>query len=63
MQHEITYSFPNFNSEAVEIWERINNFISHFTEHVIIYSCWDLSYVMSVKGPATMIFDCEHTGT
>ena len=29
-----TYSFPNFN-------EWINNFIPHFTVHMIIYPSWD----------------------
>ena len=28
---------------AVEVWERMNNFIQHFTRHAITYSCWDLS--------------------
>ena len=28
MCDEITYSFPNFNSAAVEVWEVISNFIS-----------------------------------
>ena len=27
---EITYSFPNFNGVAVEVWEWISNFIPHF---------------------------------
>ena len=28
---EITYPFPNFNDEAVEIWEWISNFIPHYS--------------------------------
>ena len=32
---EITYSFPNFNSATIEVWERIIHFIPHFTGHVI----------------------------
>ena len=39
--HEISYPFPNFNGAAVEVWEWISNFISHFTEYVVIYPCWD----------------------
>ena len=34
---EITYPLPNFNGEAVEVWEWIRNFIPHFTGHVITY--------------------------
>ena len=26
---------------TVEVWEWINNFIPHFTRHVITYPCWD----------------------
>ena len=26
---EITYPFPNFNGAAVDVWERISNFILH----------------------------------
>ena len=32
---EIIYQFPNFNGGTVEVWEWINNFIPHFTGHVI----------------------------
>ena len=39
---EITYPFPNFNSAAVEVWDRISNFIPHFSGHVITYPWWDL---------------------
>ena len=35
--HKIIYQFPNFNGEAVEVWEWINNFIAHFTWYVITY--------------------------
>ena len=38
---EITYPFPNFNGCTVEVWERISNFIPHFTGHVITYPCCD----------------------
>ena len=41
MWDEITYPFPNFNPSTVEAWERISNFISHFTRHVITYPFWD----------------------
>ena len=46
---EITYSFPNFNSCTVEVWEWISNFTPHFTGHVITY-LWDYSKSMLVKG-------------
>ena len=36
---EITYPFLNFNGGTVEVWEWIIDFISHFTGHVITYSC------------------------
>ena len=45
---EITYPFPNFKGCTVEVWEWMSNFIPHFTGHVIIYPCWDLSLY---KGP------------
>ena len=35
--NEITYPFPNFNSATVEVWERISNFIPHFTRHMEHY--------------------------
>ena len=38
---EITYPFPNFNSDTVEVWERIGDFILHFTRYEISYPCWD----------------------
>ena len=31
MWYEITYPIPNFNGVAIEVWEWISNFISHFT--------------------------------
>ena len=40
---EITYPFLNFNGNAVEVWERIYNFIPHFIMDVITYTCWDWS--------------------
>ena len=40
---EITYSFPNFNSATVEVWEWISNFNWHFMMDVITYPCQDLS--------------------
>ena len=33
-----------------EVWEWMNNFISHFTERVITYPCWGLSWTMLVQG-------------
>ena len=41
MWNEISYPFPNFNCCTVEVWEWINNFISHFKMDVIAYPCWD----------------------
>ena len=38
---EITYPFLNFNSAAIDIWERMNNFIPHFIMDVITYPWWD----------------------
>ena len=32
---EITYPFPNFNNWTIEVWEWINDFISHFIMDVI----------------------------
>ena len=49
MWDDITYSFPNFNSTTVEVWEWISNFIPHFSGYVIIYPCWDESQTMLVK--------------
>ena len=48
MWGENTYPFPNFSGCTVEVWKWINNFIPHFTVHVIIYPCWDKSQSMSV---------------
>ena len=39
---KITYPFPNFNCAAVEVWEWMSNFISHFIGNVIAYPCWAL---------------------
>ena len=50
MWDEITYPFPNFNSEAVEVWEWISNFTPPFTWCMITYSCWDWSYSMLLNG-------------
>ena len=40
---EITYSFPNFSSCMVEVWEWISNFIPLFIMDVITYPCWNQS--------------------
>ena len=37
---EITYPFPYFSGVTVEAREWINNFILHFTRHVINYPFW-----------------------
>ena len=34
---EITQPFPNSNGATVGVWEWMNNFIPHFTWHVITY--------------------------
>ena len=36
---EVTYSFPNFNSCIVDVWECISNFTPHFMMDVITYPC------------------------
>ena len=36
---KIIYPFINFNGTKVEFCESINDFILHFTRHVIIYQC------------------------
>ena len=46
---EIIYPFPNFSDAAVEVWEWISDFISHFNGRVITYPRWDLSKTMLVK--------------
>ena len=38
---EITYPFPNFNSKTVEVWEWMNDSISHYMMDVTTYPCWD----------------------
>ena len=37
---DVTYSFSNFSGATFEVWEGINNFMPHFTEHEITYPCW-----------------------
>ena len=37
-------SFPNCIDTAIDVWERFINSITHFSEQVITYSCWDQSY-------------------
>ena len=36
---EVTYPFPNFNGNTVEVWEWISNFISQLIKNVITYPC------------------------
>ena len=38
---EISCPFPNFNGEAVEVWEWISNFIPNLTRNVVTYPYWD----------------------
>ena len=37
---EITYQFPNFNGTTFGVWQWINYFFTHLTEHVITDPCW-----------------------
>ena len=41
MWDKITYQYPNLNGCAVEVWELISSFISHFTRHMLTHPCWD----------------------
>ena len=46
-------TYTNFNGATIEVWERINTFISifsHFTGHVITYPWWDWSNPKLVQG-------------
>ena len=48
------------NGEIVEVWKMINNYIPHFTGHVIMYPCLDYSLSILVKGdPGSKI---KHNG-
>ena len=38
---EINYPFPILNDCTVEVWEWMNNFISHFIMDVLSDPCWD----------------------
>ena len=57
---EITYRFPNFNGATVEVWERISNFIPHFTMGVIIYPCWHWSLEMDKWFQPTFHQACDY---
>ena len=35
MWDEITFPFPNFNGDTVEVWESVRDVIPQFTGHVI----------------------------
>ena len=37
---KITYPFPSFNCAAIEVWERISNFVSHFSMELMTYPYW-----------------------
>ena len=41
MWDQFIYLFPNFRGCTVEVWKWINNFIPHFTGHVLTYPCWN----------------------
>ena len=49
MDKEITYPLPNFNGATIGIWERISNFIRHFTGYVITYPCCQGSKLIHVN--------------
>ena len=38
--NEITYAFINVNDVSADVWEWIDNFISHIIGNVITYPCW-----------------------
>ena len=46
---EIIYTFPNFNSCTVDVWEWMNNFAHPFVMDVIIYLFLDYSLSIIVK--------------
>ena len=48
---EITYSFPNFNSSTIDVWEWIINFILHFTVHAVTFPCEIYLIHVSKMGP------------
>ena len=37
LNDKIAYSFLNFNDATIDVWEWINNPISHFMMYVVIY--------------------------
>ena len=45
----ITYPFPNFNGDTVEVWGWISNVIQHFKWTRITYPGYRLSQTMLVK--------------
>ena len=54
------HPFPKDNSAAGGVWERINNFMPHFTVYVITCPWWDHSYLMTVKGAAPLVVSNEN---
>ena len=50
---EIIHPFPNFNCASVEVWERISNFIPHFTWMWDWLSTLGLKLNLQVKGPSS----------
>ena len=57
MSDEIAYVFTYIKDAAVEVWEWISNFMSHFTWCVITYPCfnWNLSNA-NKRGPQCSLF-------
>ena len=53
MRDEITYPFRKFTGCTVEVWKWMINFITHFINHVITYTCWDWCQTKWVKGTDT----------
>ena len=43
VRDEATYPFPKFNGATINVYQGMNNFIPHFTDHVIAYPWWNLS--------------------
>ena len=39
LEDEITYQFLNFNGAAIEVWDWMSNFLSHFLMEVINFPC------------------------
>ena len=47
MRDELIHSFTKYNCTIIEVCKGMNNFIPHFTGHVITYPCWHLCFSAS----------------